>query len=117
MNPIIKAKWIAALRSGRYMQGCGRLVQRGSGNLPSRYCCLGVLCELAANENVCKRTHFDSYGAESYDGQAGTLPISVMKWAELKYANPAIGESNLVHENDDTLLSFPSIADLIEQHL
>lgn len=34
-------KWIAALRSGEYLQGRGTL-RRGS-----QYCCLGVLCKVA----------------------------------------------------------------------
>lgn len=42
MNSELKAKWIAALRSGKYKQG--RSVLRTADN---KYCCLGVLCEVA----------------------------------------------------------------------
>ena len=38
MDPEIKAKWLAALRSGEYKQCQGGLKVDG------RYCCLGVLC-------------------------------------------------------------------------
>lgn len=41
LSPELKAKWIAALRSGEYEQGIGRLYFEGA------YCCLGVLGELA----------------------------------------------------------------------
>lgn len=41
MKKTLKLKWIAALRSGAYKQGKGRL-RRGDS-----YCCLGVLCEVA----------------------------------------------------------------------
>lgn len=37
----LKDQWCAALRSGRYIQGFGYLIAEG------RYCCLGVLAELA----------------------------------------------------------------------
>lgn len=40
MDPEIKAKWVAALRSGKYKQGRGRL---RSGD---EFCCLGVLCDI-----------------------------------------------------------------------
>jgi hypothetical protein len=40
MNPEIKAKWIAALRSGEYAQG--RYALRDG----DHFCCLGVLCDV-----------------------------------------------------------------------
>ena len=39
MNKRIKAKWLKALRSGRYKQGHNRLYE------DREYCCLGVLCK------------------------------------------------------------------------
>lgn len=42
MAPELKAKWIAALRSGEYRQGRHAL-RKADGS----YCCLGVLCEVA----------------------------------------------------------------------
>lgn len=66
MNPIIKQKWITALRSGKYRQGRARLCRTvqpshidvdvspdpETGAWPREYCCLGVLCELARAERV-----------------------------------------------------------------
>lgn len=43
MDAKIKADWIKALRSGEYEQGMGKLQANG------KFCCLGVLCELAPN--------------------------------------------------------------------
>ena len=42
----IQTKWLEALESGKYKQGMGRL--RCSGD--NKYCCLGVLCEVAGLE-------------------------------------------------------------------
>lgn len=45
MNPELKAKWIEALRSGKYLQGERRLRTLTSGK-PDTYCCLGVLGDI-----------------------------------------------------------------------
>lgn len=42
MNPEWKAKWLAALRSGKYKQ-TSKYLRTEEG-----YCCLGVLCDLVA---------------------------------------------------------------------
>lgn len=39
-----KKRWIAALRSGKYTQGVGRLGQSNNGKY--LHCCLGVACEI-----------------------------------------------------------------------
>jgi len=44
LDPEIKAKWLAALRSGEYPQGKFKLLRDG------KYCCFGVLFELAIPE-------------------------------------------------------------------
>ncbi|SRR6266851_10054158 len=41
MNADLKAKWVAALQSGKYLKG--RYYLKDS---QGRYCCLGVLCEI-----------------------------------------------------------------------
>lgn len=45
MDPVIKKKWTAALRSGKYRQGTGALFAR-DGNRHIARCCLGVLCNV-----------------------------------------------------------------------
>jgi hypothetical protein len=50
MNPEIKERWLAALRSGDYIQGKSRLTtifpDPGTGTSEERDCCLGVLCKV-----------------------------------------------------------------------
>lgn len=41
MDAQLKAKWVEALRSGKYRQGRSTLKHSGS------FCCLGVLCDVA----------------------------------------------------------------------
>lgn len=43
MDANLKAKWIAALRSGEYQQGAGLLFNEDE----RAYCCLGVLCAVS----------------------------------------------------------------------
>lgn len=42
MDRVLKDKWVTALRSGQYVQGVGELKTKDG-----KYCCLGVLCEVA----------------------------------------------------------------------
>lgn len=93
LDPAIKAKWVAALRSGTYVQGKTRL------RFNDEYCCLGVLCELAVGEGVAVRGEwFDSgsadhpfieywYGATA-DGERGEQataypPSEVQGWSHV----------------------------------
>ncbi len=66
MDAQLKAQWIAALRSGEYRQGEGKL--RDGGN----YCCLGVLCDIVDPGAWEDDTFF-------YDGRyvGGSLPGSI----------------------------------------
>ena len=50
MNKKLKAKWIKTLLSGEYVQGKEYLRRRAGGSTPTKYCCLGVLCEVAGLE-------------------------------------------------------------------
>lgn len=47
MNKTLKTKWVRALRSGRYKQGKEHLRIDAVGTQQERFCCLGVLCEVA----------------------------------------------------------------------
>jgi hypothetical protein len=88
MDPEIKAKWVEALRSGRYEQGRMMLLHEG------RYCCLGVLCDLQGLP-----TEHDTI--EPYNAIAAL-----------------VGEYDVfVMMNDDDLKTFPEIADYIEANL
>jgi hypothetical protein len=46
MDKKLKAKWVKALRSGKYAQGQTVMFNDNTG----AYCCLGVLCEVSGIE-------------------------------------------------------------------
>ena len=112
VNKVIKARWIAALRSGKYAQGYERLGQ------DDKFCCLGVLCELAYEEGVVgKRINYD--GSYIYDDHDVTLPPSVRGWARMPMHEPIVVSyknvnANVIQLNDEFMLSFDVIADVIE---
>jgi hypothetical protein len=126
MNPDVKAKWLAALRSGRFKQATGALRRNltvDGRNLPVdyAYCCLGVLCEIAVKEGVIPPADPEGF----YDEESMTLPIRVREWAGINGYNPSIpyrrdpdgkAISSLAEANDKGY-SFNQIADLIEEHL
>ena len=68
MPASLKNRWLKALRSGRYKQTAGALRRRTEeGDL--KYCCLGVLCNVAGeNWKETNRYFFDEYAANyGYD--------------------------------------------------
>ena len=132
MNPKIKAQWLAALRSGEYQQGKGALRRTIQGE--EKFCCLGVLCELAVKAEVTPAPVVDSHqptlAAWQYEnGNWGSLPPSVRDWAGLLSVDPSVivtsgsanhpvrHEQNLSECNDDLRLTFAQIADVIEAQL
>lgn len=128
MNPEIRARWTAALRSGQYEQGRKVLRQsREDGTYEN--CCLGVLCELAEAEGVTESAYDAEEGAWTYDGEAAYLPPRVAEWAGLplvegypevgrNWSLPRVmtplGEETLVALNDDLRWNFAQIADAID---
>lgn len=119
MNPEVKQKWVAALRSGEYNQGQGCLR-----NDDDSYCCLGVLCDLYAKEQNNHYWRIDEcdHMMYNFDGRLQFPPPSVWKdWAELEIDDPFVPyeDSKLLQLsslNDDGL-TFEQIADLIEENL
>lgn len=141
MKKSIKKKWVAALRSGDYKQGRGRLRRHTpEGDV---FCCLGVLCNLHAQAHpdiAAQQT--DAY---SYMGQTGYLPIAVREWSgldstnirfdglssdlatindlELKQVKRASKSVDCFISQDEKIVmkiggnSFEHIANLIEEHL
>lgn len=119
MKPEIKAKWVAALRSGEYKQG------REALRIGDRFCCLGVLCDLHAKDTgeQWKKYYEDefSYGE---DGQTSMLPVEVAKWAGCSPSPQAAGKKLWRHNDGRDAgadrcapLTFPQIAYLIEANL
>lgn len=102
MDPELKAKWVKALRSGEYRQGRGTLR-----DTEGRYCCLGVFCVVAGIE-LDPRGKFPAAHPHSYQ------PIGDMIGGDLaQLYNRNDGEA----EFSGRPLSFPEIADYIEESL
>lgn len=133
MNPQVKEKWIDALLSGKYEQGSEKL--RGANG----YCCLGVLCDLYAQEQN-KEWDFKGYSENSeeqnthpmdywvFDGESEFLPDSVREWAGMTFKNPQVRvdvtdsdceDEWFYHDEianlNDTGYSFKELSNLIEQ--
>lgn len=118
MKQEIKERWVEALRSGKYEQGTGALTT-GSG----RYCCLGVLCDLAVADGAIEPPIVVEAGMLAYGtrGETEHLPRLVQLWAGLEQHSPEVlvdpdegSWQELVELNDNTGLNFHEIADLIE---
>lgn len=128
MDPEIKSRWLAALRSGDYLQGMSRLKTIVDEN--TRYCCLGVLCELAAAEGIVTET--EKVRPVFYPGTVKTmafgeqmnvsiLPPEVAEWSGLDglydYTVGKLDEETpslaMMNDNGD---SFVNIAMFIEKN-
>jgi hypothetical protein len=108
MNPELKQKWVAALRSGDYPQGKQNLQKKG------KFCCLGVLCEIDPEVT------YDLVD-ESYVFPDGQRMIDILPF---KYANDVgLGDkfkeydSRLMEMNDEYGKSFEQIANHIERNI
>lgn len=99
MEKKLKAKWVKALRSGRYQQTKGFLHDEKG------YCCLGVLCRLMGAEKK-ELMHRDF---PSNIGLKPGIPGSIIK----KLARLNDGPSSDISKRK----SFPQIADYIEKNL
>lgn len=110
MNKEVKAKWVAALRSGEYKQATGRL------RSDDGFCCLGVLCDLHSKETG------EGWGpAYTYSGESATLDRRVVAWASMPYrlgATVQIDDSvRALTEHNDEGKTFAQIAKAIEEQL
>ena len=81
MNPKIKEKWLKALRSGEYKQG------RESLRKDDKYCCLGVLCDIAPKKLGMWGTQDTGFIAEDGTQTNISLPYLVRNWAGMETSN------------------------------
>lgn len=100
MKKAIATKWVKALRSGKYKQGRGCLLDEG------KYCCLGVLCEVVSPES---RDWY--FGAQLTKTIAGKCGIK-----SLDGALPESSESYSLSILNDSGVSFETIAKIIEDN-
>jgi hypothetical protein len=131
MDPELKKEWVEALRSGRYKQGKNTLRTKDD-----EYCCLGVLCDIAAQKGL-GSWHDEPggwYFQVSSDGSQGIAlpPTGVARWAfqpvdpedeAFPIDNPVVPvegtalRSSLAELNDEEDYTFSKIADVVEKYL
>ncbi len=140
MNPEIKAEWVARLRDPETKQTKGTLnrvtedLDPYTGIVPVGNCCLGVLCEIAAEKGVIERERDEEGGVIGYvdkyededgvvhrDIETGVLPSVVREWAGLSSFNPNVrdagGRPRRLANLNDAGTTFPVLADLIDAQL
>lgn len=115
MNPDIKERWVAALRSGRYRQCEGTL--RTDDNA---FCAIGVLCDVVAPdawENEGHSWYYDipeeDYHYDDDSGGTGWPSRRVIEEADI--AETAL--NTIVLLNDEEHCSFEDIAQWIAANL
>ena len=112
MNPEIKARWVAALRSGRYQQGQGFLNKDGA------LCCLGVLCDLYDPDAWVATGD----GVAHMNDSVSFPPMEVNEWAGFDAMPDEIevsinGCTQGLADHNDSGRTFLEIADAIEEQL
>ena len=131
MDSHVKELWVKALRSGEYQQGQGFLHEIPKDGSPAKFCCLGVLCDIAYQNGVVERKLHNNiadevgdnyyYGVESPSG--AFLPPEVKDWAKMGSGDPRVGEIrgrgevSLIDLNDEIKADFEEIANRIENYL
>lgn len=118
MDPEVKARWVAALRSGEYRQTKESLKDsRG-------HCCLGVLCDLYAKE--AGRSRWGKDLSSKADGDFSThnedkgIPCVVVGiWSGLDTRAVVLigGDEKPLYAHNDDGCTFAEIADAIESQL
>jgi hypothetical protein len=133
MNKRVKKQWLKALRSRKYKQGRGRLLDK-----KGKMCCLGVLTDLYIRSKEGKESNarWDDEGhfrSRQCQAEELNLPGVVADWAGLGTTAPVLRQREIVAHarivghfdtnncaqaiNDDERLSFGQIARLIERNL
>lgn len=116
MKKYIKERWLTALRSGKYPQGKGWLNQDG------KFCCLGVLAEIAVEDGVVQPD--PDRGVVRYRSRDGIIAHSFLSPALMEWSGIADDEGEFLNEQDnyeqlttlnDRGMSFNDIADVIEK--
>ncbi len=115
MLETIKTKWVAALRSGKYQQGTGALCTG------DKFCCLGVLCNLAVNDGIIKAGKVRNVSDMVYYGNGeharpNYLPREVESWAQMDSSSGHIPTVGALADLNDSGKSFEEIATIIEEN-
>jgi hypothetical protein len=120
VKPEIAEAWALALESGDYDQGTGYLVQNLSEHLAPKYCCLGVLCDLANKAGVGGGQIDNKLYGWNFSTNGATLPEIVIEWAGMNSPGGQFNNAGdcdyLISHNDDGE-SFTEIAVIIREHV
>lgn len=99
---------VAALRSGKYPQGRGALKQLTIDGTVLGYCCLGVMCEVAAEHGVAIETALlpvnDAIKKVSFDGGTAFLRGNVIEWLGVGH-NGELDRDLFIGKDDDGEIS------------
>jgi hypothetical protein len=101
MNPELKHKWTAALRSGEYGQSSCVLKDDNG------FCCLGVLCDIINKDGWAVNEEGDNI----FDGEVYLLSDNMRKIAGISDDDC----NRLIRLNDVLKYTFPQIADCIDE--
>lgn len=123
MKKSIMKKWVAALRSGEYKQTTRKLRGDTFSGKNDGFCCLGVLCNIHAQENPdhAKKER----DPRRYMGELGGLSAGMREWSGMKSRLGAIPVKiqqaeitgvTLADCNDSHAWGFSRIADFVEKH-
>lgn len=129
MNRNITQRWIDALRSGHYKQGLGRLKEIKAdeeGNQVPHYCCLGVLCEVVAQDRLDLNVNW--VDADYYSAQIKGVRSQASAPGDREFSYPTreiLDAAGIDHEfsrqlanmNDHYKYDFNIIAAILEQAL
>lgn len=111
MDKDVKAKWLEALRSGKYEQGAGYLEKAGCN------CCLGVLARVQGLPAELDKYSQDTVKFEFPDyGKGGGSP-SLIAMPPDGFSGLDMDDMNRLAELNDTGHSFEYIADYIERNM
>jgi hypothetical protein len=111
----VKRQFITALRSGTYAQGRGKLRTPSKDN--DKWCCLGVLCDLAIRDNVPVEVLRRERNV-AYDMAAHIPPVAVVEWAfQTHNSNEVMATIGTLAQMNDKGATFREIAEWAAQQL
>lgn len=117
MDTRIAEKWVDALRSEKYQQGTGCLKQ--TKNQQDKFCCLGVLADIAIKEGL-KINVKQLYERTIFGDRGDYLPTEVQKWANMKTPSGYFTKDNITNTLsyiNDGGTKFDEIATIIEDNI
>ena len=97
---VFKAKWLRALRSGKFEKGCGCLYR----SIDKSFCCLGIACVVGGFKNLDK---MEKYGYIK-PFMKGKIPDCIIGDTEIAMELTDLNDNNV---------TFKRVINYIEKHL